>query len=58
MKKIFVLIALLYTSTCLNAQIKSLHVADTFHIKSSGGWDYIFADSASNKLFDAESAKI
>ena len=58
MKKIFVLIALLYTSTCLNAQIKSLHVADTFHIKSSGGWDYIFADSASNKLFVSHGTQV
>jgi YVTN family beta-propeller protein len=26
-------------------------VADTFHIKSGGGWDYIVADAASNKLY-------
>lgn len=34
-----------------NAQPSSFKVADTFHIKSGGGWDYIVADAASNKLY-------
>lgn len=29
----------------------ALKVSDTFHIKSSGGWDYILADPASDKLY-------
>lgn len=29
----------------------ALKITDTFHIKSSGGWDYILADSSSNKLY-------
>ena len=50
LKSILIITALLCSSPIINAQ-SSLHVADTFHIKSSGGWDYIFVDTASNKLF-------
>ncbi|MDQ2752766.1 MAG: YncE family protein [Bacteroidota bacterium] len=33
------------------AQQKTPQVQTTFHIKSGGGWDYIFVDTASNKLY-------
>ena len=33
------------------AQPETAAVKDTFHIKSSGWWDYILVDSASNKLY-------
>lgn len=33
------------------AQSTTLQVKNTFHIKSGGGWDYIFVDTASNKLY-------
>jgi YVTN family beta-propeller protein len=36
----------------------SLHVADTFHIKSSGWWDYILVDPASNKLFVSHGTQV
>jgi len=40
------------------AQKTSLYVADTFHIKSGGGWDYILADAASNKLFVSHGTQV
>jgi YVTN family beta-propeller protein len=55
--KILFLLAAFVTSISLNAQ-KTLHVADTFHIKSSGGWDYIFAYTASDKLFVSHSTQV
>src|ERR1700760_5002094 len=36
----------------------SLHVADTFHIKSGGGWDYILADPMSNHLFVSHGTQV
>src|SRR5437868_9695233 len=48
---------LVFISTNLFAQT-SLKVADTFHIKSSGGWDYIFVDTASNKLFVSHGTQV
>jgi YVTN family beta-propeller protein len=57
MKYTFLLIAIIATAN-LFAQRNSLHVADTFHIKSSGGWDYIFADTASNKLFVSHGTQV
>src|SRR5436190_11918597 len=40
------------------AQESSLKVADTFHIKSGGGWDYIVADAASNKLYVSHGTQV
>ena len=37
---------------------QSLQVTDTFHIQSSGGWDYILADSASNKLYVSHGTQV
>ncbi|MBV9961565.1 MAG: YncE family protein [Parafilimonas sp.] len=50
-------IALLFMSANLFAQTP-LHVADSFHIKSDGWWDYIFVDSASNKLFVSHGTQV
>ena len=50
-------IALLFISANLFAQ-SAMHVVDTFHIKSGGGWDYIFVDTASNKLFVSHSTQV
>lgn len=43
---------------CCSAQNNSLHVANTFHIQSGGGWDYIFADTASNKLYVSHGTQV
>ncbi len=58
MLKIFFLVVILIASISLYAQTNNLHVADTFHIKSSGGWDYIFVDTASNKLFVSHGTQV
>ncbi|MEP6683094.1 MAG: YncE family protein [Parafilimonas sp.] len=50
-------VVLFCTSACF-AQNNNMHVADTFHIKSGGGWDYIFADTASNKLFVSHGTQV
>ena len=42
----------------LFAQKTSLKVVNTFHIKSGGGWDYIFVDTASNKLFVSHGTQV
>ena len=49
---------LLIFSTHSFSQSTSLKVADTFHIQSSGGWDYILADTASNKLFVSHGTQV
>lgn len=41
-----------------HAQKSSLKVADTFHIKGDGWWDYILADTASNKLFVSHGTQV
>ncbi len=56
-KSTLVATALFFSFTVGHAQ-STLHVADTFHIKSSGGWDYIFADTASNKLFVSHGTQV
>jgi len=33
-------------------------IAATYHIQSSGGWDYIFADAASNKLYVSHGTQV
>jgi DNA-binding beta-propeller fold protein YncE len=53
MKKITILsFVLLLSALTIKAQKTSTyHIADTFHIKSSGGYDYTTVDSASNRLY-------
>lgn len=59
-KSILVLLAavLLCNSHTLFAQTTSLKVSDTFHIQSSGWWDYIFVDTASNKLYVSHGTQV
>ncbi len=58
MKKIcLILLACLFFANSFS-QKTTLKVADTFHIKSSGGWDYIFVDTASNKLFVSHGTQV
>ena len=58
MKKTLSLIVAAIILTSLSAQKVSLKVTDTFHIQSTGGWDYIFADTASNKLFVSHGTQV
>jgi YVTN family beta-propeller protein len=58
MFKILAAITAFISFTNLHAQTNTLHVADTFHIKSGGGWDYIFVDTASNKLFVSHGTQV
>ncbi len=55
-QKLFII--LLFISANSFAQKSSLKVADTFHIKSEGWWDYILADTASNKLFVSHGTQV
>lgn len=57
-KNIFLFICSFMFCASLFAQISSLKVADTFHIQSGGGWDYIYADTASNKLFVSHGTQV
>jgi YVTN family beta-propeller protein len=58
MRKRILIISLLFISANVFAQNSSLKVADTFHIKSNGWWDYIFVDAASNKLFVSHGTQV
>ena len=53
-----VFIILLSVHNSLFSQANSLQVSDTFHIQSSGGWDYILADAASNKLYVSHGTQV
>src|SRR3954469_19908751 len=59
-KSIYLLIAafLLCSSHSLFAQTNTMKVSDTFHIQSSGWWDYILADTASNKLYVSHGTQV
>ncbi len=45
-------------SNFLIAQATAMKVTDTFHIQSSGWWDYILADTASNKLYVSHGSQV
>ena len=53
----FLLLTISFTNFC-SAQNNQPRVADTFHIQSGGGWDYIFADTASNKLYVSHGTQV
>ena len=57
-KQLLLLTVLFIFSAGIFAQTSTLHVADTFRIKSGGGWDYILADPASNKLFVSHGTQV
>ena len=48
----------LFITATAHSQKASLKVVNTFHIKSAGGWDYIFVDAASNKLFVSHGTQV
>ncbi len=56
----FITTALLTISTCLlNAQGTSgFHVASTFHIASSGGWDYIAVGPGNNRVYVSHGSQV
>ncbi|MEP6465385.1 MAG: YncE family protein [Parafilimonas sp.] len=54
---LFAVVVLFSASACFG-QNNNMHVADTFHIKSDGWWDYIFVDAASNKLFISHGTQV
>ena len=60
MKKLSISISLLLCSSaydfCTNQ--KGLSYQQTFHIKSSGGYDYITVDSASNNLYVSHGSQV
>ncbi len=56
MKQAIVLACIFFALSCINNTVPAqsstgYHVSNTFHIASSGGWDYPAADPASNKLY-------
>jgi YVTN family beta-propeller protein len=59
MKKLSMSIALLFAAGLLFAQSKNgYHVAKSFPIKSSGGYDYITVDSASDNLYVSHGTQV
>ncbi|HEX5154757.1 MAG TPA: YncE family protein [Parafilimonas sp.] len=44
--------------SCLTQQSNAQKITDTFHIKSSGGWDYIVADPLSNHLYVSHGTQV
>src|ERR1700740_2617525 len=59
MKKSLLIIALLFIAGSLFAQNKTgYHISQTFHIKSSGGYDYITVDSSSNNLYVSHGSQV
>jgi YVTN family beta-propeller protein len=60
MKNKFFVIALtlLLFQNIIYAQPSGYHSVKTFHIKSDGWWDYIVADSASNKLYVSHGTQV
>jgi YVTN family beta-propeller protein len=62
MKKIifgcFAVVALSMTLGQLNAQASHYKVEKTFHIASTGGWDYIAINPSSNKLYMSHGTQV
>jgi YVTN family beta-propeller protein len=60
MKKTFFLLSLLTivcTTSLLHAQSK-LHIINTFHIASPGGWDYIAVGPGNNRLYVSHGTQV
>ena len=57
--KIFIIVILVSQFNVARAQNASgYHIAKTFHIASSGGWDYITVDPGSNKLYQSHGTQV
>jgi YVTN family beta-propeller protein len=57
-KRSFVVLLLLVTGTFTYAQTSGYHLTNTFHIKSSGGFDYITVDTASDRLYVSHGTQV
>src|SRR5258706_13680518 len=58
MKKSIILLAILYSAfTGLNAQ-NGFHILKTFHIQSTGGWDYIAIGPGNNRLYVSHGTQV
>ena len=56
---ILAIIILINTSIITNAQApEKIHLLNTFHIASAGGWDYIAVQPNSNKLFVSHGGQV
>jgi YVTN family beta-propeller protein len=58
MKKSILLIALFLIAALTSVYAQDYHVANTFHIKSNGGYDYITVDSASDNLYVSHGTQV
>jgi DNA-binding beta-propeller fold protein YncE len=60
MKKILALqfVIFLATAASVHAQQPAYHIANVFHIKSAGGYDYTTVDSASNRLYVSHGTQV
>ena len=59
MNKVFSITATLFFAGCYTASAQSsFKVANTFHIKSGGGWDYIVADPLSDHLYVSHGTQV
>jgi len=60
MKKLAILLlqAAVLLPAVVFAQTKTYHILQTFHIKSSGGYDYITVDSLSNNLYVSHGTQV
>jgi YVTN family beta-propeller protein len=60
-KNIQILLPLLLITvacTTLTAQTNNFHIANTFHIKSGGGWDYLAVGPGNNRLYVSHSTQV
>ncbi|MBI3511476.1 MAG: YncE family protein [Bacteroidetes bacterium] len=57
MKKFF-LLATTFISITSFAQLTGMHVLDTFHIKSDGGWDYIAVNHEMNRVYVSHGTQV
>ena len=46
------------TATIATAQPDKIHLLNTFHVKSDGGWDYLAVQPNSNKLFVSHGGQV
>ena len=61
MKKSTIVLTLLFSFSCISVFSQSktaYHIAKTFHIESSGGYDYLTVDSASNNLYISHGSQV
>src|SRR3569833_466335 len=57
-KRTFAALFLIATGTFTYAQTSGYHLTSTFHIKSSGGFDYITVDTASDRLYVSHGTQV